>query len=302
MKKTIFLAGSIMAILFMVGFWLLNKFNGPYYEDIRPILNTFADYVDDISNNKIQLNWQEIIAVSAIRNDVDIKNLTANHIEETDSMFLSKDSNNAYSLLNIEQVMMELDFMENDKTKVYNKISELQGIQTNYSSEELESMYIQFIYAIKDGAIENYKKYNILPSITISQAILESSWGQSVLASDHNNLFGIKADNSWDGESIAMETMEYSDTYITDEFRKYPDKIESILDHGRFLVENKRYTEAGLFNGNTYQVQAQSLEDAGYATVVNDNGERIYADRLIEIIKQYHLQLLDNQVQKELNP
>ena len=44
-----------------------------------------------------------------------------------------------------------------------------------YSKEE-------FIDVIKDKAIDNYKEYGILPSVTIAQAILESSYGNSKLA------------------------------------------------------------------------------------------------------------------------
>ena len=42
----------------------------------------------------------------------------------------------------------------------------------------------------------NFEKYNILPSITVGQAILESNWGQSKLTKDSNNIFGIKAVDS----------------------------------------------------------------------------------------------------------
>ena len=51
-----------------------------------------------------------------------------------------------------------------------------------------------FIDSIKDGAIEGWEKFKILPSITIAQAILESNWGKSNLAVKANNIFGIKGD------------------------------------------------------------------------------------------------------------
>ena len=49
-----------------------------------------------------------------------------------------------------------------------------------------------FIDEISDHAQKLQKQYEvILPSIIISQAILESDWGQSQLGREYNNLYGI---------------------------------------------------------------------------------------------------------------
>ncbi|MCD3209717.1 cell wall-binding protein, partial [Clostridium botulinum C] len=56
---------------------------------------------------------------------------------------------------------------------------------------------IEFIEKVKDAAIKTQKEYKIFASVTISQAILESGWGQSELASKYNNYFGIKASDNW---------------------------------------------------------------------------------------------------------
>ena len=105
---------------------------------------------------------------------------------------------------------------------------------------------MEFIESIEQQAYENYKKYGILPSITIGQAILESGWGKSQLALDHNNLFGIKADNRWSGDIATMVTKENYSDEIEASFRKYASKAESIEDHGLFLYEN----EDGTFKGS----------------------------------------------------
>ncbi|MBW9153498.1 glucosaminidase domain-containing protein [Clostridium estertheticum] len=47
----------------------------------------------------------------------------------------------------------------------------------------------QTIEGLIPGALLSYKKYNILPSLTIAQAILETGWLQYVKG---NNIFGIK--------------------------------------------------------------------------------------------------------------
>ncbi len=166
--------------------------------------------------------------------------------------------------------------------KVYNNIA------------EKENMFEQdFISKIEKKAEEEYIKNGILPSITISQAILESNWGESRLALEGNNLFGIKADKSWHGKRINFSTKENYKDYVKADFRKYSSWDESISDYANFLKENNRYKKHGLFDSKDYVKQAQSLEDAGYATTENEKGEKIYAEKLIGVIKKYNLRKYD---------
>lgn len=153
-----------------------------------------------------------------------------------------------------------------------------------------------FVKKIEPGAKKNYEKYKVLPSITVAQAILESGWGESELAKSSNNLFGIKADESWEGEFIEASTLENHNDRTTAKFRKYDHVNESIYDHGKFLAENKRYEEKGLFKAKDYKDQAQALEDAGYSTKKDKKGNLIYADMLINIIESYNLQKLDYKI------
>lgn len=155
-----------------------------------------------------------------------------------------------------------------------------------YSKEE-------FINVIKDKAIDNYKDYGVLPSVTMAQAILESSYGNSKLASEYNNLFGIKANEDYKGEVVTFETNENYEDVIVSAFRVYDNFDLSIEDHGRFLKENIRYTEHGFFDGINYKEQAQALENAGYATIKDEEGNRIYAELLIEVIEENKLNIYD---------
>lgn len=57
-----------------------------------------------------------------------------------------------------------------------------------------------FIQKICGYAISDMKENGVLASVTIAQAILESSWGTSELAENANNYFGMKcslSSNSW---------------------------------------------------------------------------------------------------------
>lgn len=176
---------------------------------------------------------------------------------------------------------------------LYNMTKELEESMIKTSEYDISEDKLRFIKEIEDGARYNYDKYGILPSITVAQAILESGWGQSKLTKDSNNIFGIKADSSWNGESIEVMTSENYNDNIKAKFRKYNNIVESIKDHGKFLSENKRYEENGLFNSKNYKKQAQALEDAGYSTKKDKHGRPIYADLLIDIIKKYSLTKLD---------
>lgn len=158
-----------------------------------------------------------------------------------------------------------------------------------------------FIAKVRRGAIATYYQYGVLPSITISQAIEESGWGESKLASKYNNLFGIKADSSWKGEKIALVTGENYGDVITAYFRVYNTWNQGIFDHGLFIYENSRYSQHGFFNAKDYKGQTKALQDAGYATLKDAYGNPIYSSHLNKIIESYDLHKIDQQVSKNKN-
>lgn len=153
-----------------------------------------------------------------------------------------------------------------------------------------------FIMSIEKSAMKQYEETGVLPSIIIAQAILESNWGESELSTKGYNLFGIKADPSWHGKKIKFKTKENYDDVITAYFRKYDSWDDSIEDHGKFLTENKRYRQFGMFETKDYHAQAQALEDATYSTVRNSQGEKIYARTLVNLIDKYRLYEYDKRV------
>ena len=145
-----------------------------------------------------------------------------------------------------------------------------------------------FIEDIKDYAINDYRTYNVLPSITIAQAILESGWGKSYLATEGKNLFGIKVGN-WRGETITLPTKEFiKGQWITvnAEFRKYNNYGESIKDHS-ILLNQLWYSK--VIQAKDYKEQAKQLQNCGYATDPN------YANLLIQIIEENELYKYDTQ-------
>lgn len=115
----------------------------------------------------------------------------------------------------------------------------------------------------------------------IAQAIIESGNGNSVLARDYNNHFGIKADRSWKGRLVRLNTREVfkgRSTYITDGFRVYDTLEDGFQDRNKFLEVNPRYTKAGVFDARTPEEQCEAFQRAGYATDPN------YAKLLIAVV------------------
>lgn len=150
----------------------------------------------------------------------------------------------------------------------------------------------EFIDLLAPLAIETYHEYGVFPSITLAQAILESSWGQSGLTLKANALFGIKADGGWTGPTVQMMTTEEVNGSIISvmaTWRAYDRLEDSVMDHGKFLQENSTYRRHGFFDATDYVGQANALKAAGYAT------ESDYPELLMTLIKQYSLDQYDSQ-------
>ena len=288
----------ISAITLFISLYLIIGYHSLKHIDKNRIdVSKYITLVDEVSENKVQVNWKYVVSIIAVENKNKIKNISDDKIKNTANLFIEK-SDNGYKLNSLDNVLNKLNFTDKEKERVNDYIDQLKyfGL-TPYRLKE-DSKYTKFIEEIKDEAIKNYKEYKILPSITVGQAILESRWGESDLSKNSNNIFGVKADARWNGKVVEVNTSENYDDKIVAKFRKYDSIKDSINDHGKFLTENKRYEESGLFKATHYTTQAQALEDAGYATKKNEDGELIYADILIDLIKKYNLQLLDREVQE----
>src|SRR5699024_9638807 len=147
---------------------------------------------------------------------------------------------------------------------------------------------VQFLESIHQGAVDGWKQFGVLPSLTGAQAIIESGWGQSALTTQGHNLFGIKG--AYNGQSVTMPTYEYYGgryVQINDAFRAYPSNYESIVDHGCFLKENSRYSN--LIGQKDYQTVTRLIRQDGYAT------DPQYTNTLNRVIRQYNLTAWDQE-------
>ena len=139
----------------------------------------------------------------------------------------------------------------------------------------------EYIAQYKNDAVKDMKKTGVPASITLAQALLESEDGNSTLATEANNHFGIKC-AEWTGP-----TYNKDDDRRDECFRKYNSALESYDDHSTFLKTRDRYAFLFSLELTDYKGWAKGLKKAGYAT----NPQ--YAERLIKIIEDYQLNLLD---------
>ena len=142
--------------------------------------------------------------------------------------------------------------------------------------------YQQYVDQYKDLAIEQMLRYNIPASITLAQGLFESRAGQSVLATQGNNHFGIKC-HGWGGR-----TMYHDDDERGECFRAYENAYQSFEDHSKFLARNTRYARLFSLKKTDYKGWARGLKACGYAT----NPQ--YANKLIGIIELYKLNKFDH--------
>ncbi len=110
------------------------------------------------------------------------------------------------------------------------------------------------------------------PKLMVAQAALETGWGRHMIRGEQGepsfNLFGIKADHRWQGDSVSITTTEYREGLPMKEqasFRAYPDYEASFRDYVSFLETNPRYREV-LAVADQPEVFAERLQQAGYAT------------------------------------
>ncbi len=149
-------------------------------------------------------------------------------------------------------------------------------------------------YAVQyaECAMAQMRRYGIPASVILAQGILESSNGQSRLALNENNHFGIKSTPEWIAQGGRYGL--YTDDKPNEKFCSYDSVGDSYEHHSRFLKENGRYARCFTLAPDDYKGWTRGLEQAGYAT-----GGR-YAASLQQIIERNGLQEYDRQVMREM--
>lgn len=151
----------------------------------------------------------------------------------------------------------------------------LSAVAQNSSVKERTEAYIN---NYKDLAIQEMLRTGVPASIKLAQGILESQFGESTLAKNANNHFGIKCKTEWTGDKI------YQDDDARGEcFRVYKSAEESYRDHSDFLKTRPHYSFLFKLEPTDITGWAYGLKRAGYAT------NKTYPERLLRVIEDYQL-------------
>ena len=135
-----------------------------------------------------------------------------------------------------------------------------------------------YIDQYKDIAISEMKRTGIPASITLAQGIIESKSGESDLALNFKNHFGIKCKTDWKGETT------YQDDDAKQEcFRVYPNSNASYIDHSNFLKSRPNYAPLFELDPVDDSAWAYGLKKAGYATDTD------YPKKLLKVINDFEL-------------
>lgn len=148
----------------------------------------------------------------------------------------------------------------------------------------------EFIETLRPHAELAAQEIGVDPDLLIAQAALETGWGKKVMrnpdGSSSYNLFGIKADRSWQGDSVKVASLEYRNGVARREispFRSYSSFSESFQDYVNFIKEHPRYDKA-IEQADNRRSYIHALQKAGYATDPN------YANKVINILERKSLQ------------
>jgi flagellum-specific peptidoglycan hydrolase FlgJ len=137
----------------------------------------------------------------------------------------------------------------------------------------------EYIGQFKITAIEEMNRTGVPASITMAQAILESAYGNSMLATNANNHFGLKCKPDWTGETYSIGDACY---------KKYNTVLDSYADHSNHIKSRKWYADLFKLKITDYKGWSYGLKKDGYAQDPN------YAYNLISIIERYKFNKMDS--------
>ena len=130
------------------------------------------------------------------------------------------------------------------------------------------------VQEIINAAVPVANSYGLYPSVMIAQGILESSGGTSALASNYNNIFGVKYTS---GSPVYLPTQEFIDgtmKNVVEPFQSYGSVYEACVAQAELLRSSSYYLGVWRENTSSYTdatawLQGRYATDPNYATKLN---------------------------------
>lgn len=142
----------------------------------------------------------------------------------------------------------------------------------------------EYVARFAPVATAEMHKYGIPASVILAQGLLESDAGDSKLARQTNNHFGVKC---FSKRCKRGHCCNFTDDSHKDFFVKYTNVWGSYRAHSQFLKNTGRYAALFKLDPSDYQGWARGLARAGYAT------DKRYGEKLIAIIQNLALHQYD---------
>gem|GEM_PF-583910 len=142
----------------------------------------------------------------------------------------------------------------------------------------------EYVARFAPVAAAEMRKYGIPASVILAQGLLESDAGDSKLARQTNNHFGVKC---FSKRCKRGHCFNFTDDSHKDFFVKYTNAWGSYRAHSQFLKSTPRYASLFKLEGTDYQGWARGLARAGYAT------DKRYGEKLIAMIQNLELHRYD---------
>lgn len=265
----------------------MNKLN--FYQPLAPRFRQLKIY--------LQLHWFKILAIAFFAYFLIVKDISF-HLDlksqaDNTQMYHALASMNQFALnTSLESPALSPKVKKQWKDRKANRFSNLGFIlNPNYAKKhKIDAATVNFhnnnckeyVKRFAKTAITEQQKYGIPASITLAQGLLESDAGDSRLAMESSNHFGIKCRSKCKG----CTCRNYTDDSAYDMFRVFDSAWESYREHS-ILLTGDRYKHLLKLDKTDYISWAHGLKKAGYAT------DKRYAEKLIKIIEVLSLQQYD---------
>ena len=145
-----------------------------------------------------------------------------------------------------------------------------------YTNQE---QYVDSLHQCIDKIESTITRNNHIPrNMIVAQSVLETCWGESDLAKDSNNLFGIKAFSNKVPHRHAKENEDVM-------YRVFLNKCDSVKEYYRLLNTHEAYYKFRKYRNHALMNDKPINPKVAIQTMDRYSETPDYADRVIEIIR-----------------
>lgn len=145
-----------------------------------------------------------------------------------------------------------------------------------YTNQE---QYVDSLHQCIDKIESTITRNNHIPrNMIVAQSVLETGWGESDLAKDSNNLFGIKAFSNKIPHRHAKENEDVM-------YRVFLNKCDSVKEYYRLLNTHEAYYKFRKYRNHALMNDKPINPKVAIQTMDRYSETPDYADRVIEIIR-----------------